>query len=68
MEKKKKKHKKKVKTYYCGFFKDKPHISQIDMYLVCHTPILGINLYKTKADAKKQGFQEVRKVKIVEVK
>lgn len=53
------------KTYYCGWFKDGPHISSIstDEGNSLKLP----ELFVKKAHALKY-FQDVRKVKIVEVK
>lgn len=54
----------KNKTFYCGFFEGRPHVSLIDM----SGEDTCVFLFRTKKDAKKQRFDEIRKVKIVEVK
>ena len=63
---------KKQKTYWCGFHKGRPHVSEVDLYVHYEsggfTPVKGVYIYMTKKEALRQGFGEIRKVKIVEVK
>lgn len=54
-----------VKTYYCGFFKNRPHMSIInDGFSDLGT---GVFLFKSKKYANIAGYEEVRKVQILVV-
>ena len=50
------------KKYYCGFFRDRPHISLLD------EDATGVFLFRKKRDAKECGLEDIRAVRIVEVK
>jgi hypothetical protein len=54
-----------AEEYYCGFFRGRPHVSCVGFD---HGDATLVYLFRKKKDAIADGFTDVRKVKIVEVK
>lgn len=55
----------KKQTYYCGFFRGRPHTICISHD---HGDVLLAELFRKKSDAIKVGYGDVRRVKISEEK